>query len=133
VSRDVERAGRQVLQRAELPHRVVARFHHFAGVGDQRSARLGQRRLVRVPREERRSDFVFELLDALADRRLRAAHSLCGPRESPLLGNGEEVFELEKVHLTTLPTTRPAYRARQTVARSSCRRDGGFPAFPRYS
>src|SRR4030095_5068634 len=48
--------------------------------------------------EERDADFVLELLDALADGRLRATDSLGGARERSFFADGEEVFELEQIH-----------------------------------
>ena len=44
------------------------------------------------------AEFLLELLDALANRRLRAAHALGRAREAALLGDGQEVLELEKFH-----------------------------------
>ena len=69
-----------------------------ARVVGQDAAGLGQRNLVHVAREERRADFFLELLDALADGRLRAADALGGAGEGALFDDGEEMLELQEVH-----------------------------------
>jgi hypothetical protein len=53
---------------------------------------------VDIAREERRPDFLFELLDALADRGLRPAHSFRCSRERAFFDDCQEVFELEQIH-----------------------------------
>jgi hypothetical protein len=54
---------------------------------------------VDVPCEKGSADFLFELLDALADRGLRAADALRRTRERSLLNDGEKVLELEEIQV----------------------------------
>jgi hypothetical protein len=42
--------------------------------------------------------FFFELLDALAYRRLRTRNALRCPREGAFFNDGEKVLELEEIH-----------------------------------
>ena len=93
-----QRAGLERLELGDLAQRLVAQVHHAPRVVGQDAAGLGQRHLVDVARKERRADFFFELLDALADRRLRAAHALGRARERAFFDDGEEVFELQEIH-----------------------------------
>ena len=98
VRRDRQRAGLQRLELGDLAQRLVAQVDHAPRVVGQHAAGLGQRDLVHVARKERRADFFLELLDALADRRLRAAHALGGARERAFFDDGEKVFELQQIH-----------------------------------
>ena len=88
----------QVLQRPQHPHRIVSRPHHPAGVLDERLAGFGQRHVVQVAREQRHAELVFELLDALADGRLRAPDTFRRAGERAFFGDGEKVFELQQIH-----------------------------------
>jgi hypothetical protein len=51
---------------------------------------------VDVTGKEGSADFLFELLDALADRGLRAADALRRTRERALFNDGEKVLELKE-------------------------------------
>src|ERR1035437_3376012 len=65
-------------------------------------ARLGERYAVRIAREQRCPQLVFQFLDVLADRWLRARHSFSGTREGSFLNDGEKVLELQQIHDTFL-------------------------------
>jgi hypothetical protein len=54
---------------------------------------------VDVTGKEGSADFLFELLDALADRGLRAADALRRTRERALFNDGEKVLELEEIQV----------------------------------
>ena len=71
-------------------------MHHAARVVGEHAPGFGQRHLVDVAGEERRADLLLELLDALADGRLRAADALGRARERAFFDDGEKVFELEQ-------------------------------------
>ena len=103
VRGDRQRAGLERLQLGDLAQRFVAQVNHAPGVVGEHAASLRQRHLVDVARKERRADFFFELLDALADCRLRAAHALGGAGERALFDDGQEVFELQEIHETAPP------------------------------
>ncbi len=85
----------------DLPHGLVAQGDHAPGVVGEDLARFRQRHLVDVARKERRTHFLFELLDALRDRGLRAAHALGRTRERALFDDGEKVLELQQIHGAT--------------------------------
>ena len=54
---------------------------------------------MEVAREELTADLFLELLDALADRGLRARDTLGRPRKGAFFDDREKVFELEKIHM----------------------------------
>ena len=54
---------------------------------------------MEVAREELAADLFLELLDALADRRLRARDALRRAGEGAFFDDREKVFELEKIHM----------------------------------
>ena len=98
VRRDRYAAGHQPPQIVERSHRLVAHAHHAARVfGEELSGRR-QAQLRRVAREQRRADRFFELLDALADRRLRAIDTFRRPRERSFVHDRQEMFELQQIH-----------------------------------
>ena len=98
VRGDGQRAGLERLELGDLPQRFVAQVHHAASVVGEHAPGLGERDLVHVAGEERRADLLFELLDALTDRRLRPAHALGRARERALFDDGQEMFELQEIH-----------------------------------
>ena len=93
-----QRSGAEVLQLRHPVRRFVAQTKHLARVVDEHAARLGQRDVGHVAREERHAEGIFELLDALADGRLRAKHALGSAGEAPFFDDSEKMLELEQVH-----------------------------------
>src|SRR5204863_7149602 len=93
--------------------------HHLARVLDQRLSRLGQRHVVQVAQEELAADFFLELLDALAHRRLRAAHAFGRTGERAFVDDGKKVFELQEIHWCPQKTeiTEETVRHRETEER----------------
>ena len=55
--------------------------------------------------EELQTEFLLQLLDLLAQRRLSHGEAVGGPAEVQLLGHGEEVPEAAEVHLQTISST----------------------------
>src|SRR5262245_16862487 len=102
VRGDVEGASLERLQRSQVAHRIVAGADHLARVFQQRLPGFRERDVVKIASEQLAPDLFLELLDALADGRLRARHALCRACERTFLDDRQKVLELEKVHVLTL-------------------------------
>jgi len=85
----------------QIAHRIVAVLEggqRRLGMGQEGAAGLGQAGAAAHALEQRGAELVLELVDAAADRRLRAVQPLPGAREAAGLGNGEEGADLVDVH-----------------------------------
>ena len=101
--------GCEILRNAQAHDAVGHRpRHHVARlllerenpprVGEETLAFLGERRLLAVPLQQRATEFVFEPLDLLADRRLGAVHPLARPREPAGIDNRHETTKKIYIH-----------------------------------
>src|SRR5688572_6584696 len=78
--------------------RFRAQVDHLPGIIRQQHAGLGRKDITAGAGQELHADLVFQLLDALADRRLGPTDALGRASERPFFDDGEKVFELEQIH-----------------------------------
>ena len=92
-----------LLQLAHLDERglrILAEIDELLGVFLQNAASVGENAIARRTIEERLADLQFKFADGLADGRLGAKQFFGGARKAALAGDGEEDFELGKIHRT---------------------------------
>jgi hypothetical protein len=78
--------------------RVLLGAEQPAGLGQQRRSRLGERDAGGVPREQCQAQFPLRLLDGGRDCGLGYVHPASALGEAALLGDGDEVLKLAKLH-----------------------------------
>lgn len=76
----------------------AAKAEKSLGIAAQEPAGGGEGAVAGGALEQRLSDFIFELADGVTDGRLGTAHAGGGAGEALFFSNGEEGFELVKVH-----------------------------------
>ena len=69
-----------------------------AGIGQERLAGVGRLDAARLAAEQLRAELAFERPHLLAQRRLLDAEPLGRPRDLSLLGDGDEVAQVAKLH-----------------------------------
>lgn len=88
----------EVLKMRELVERLFFERRHFLSAGLEKKSGLRQLHAPLLPREERRAEFLFEILQLPRERRLRQMQLLRRPRDISVAGNGQKIFEYAKFH-----------------------------------
>ncbi len=78
----------------------AAQLDEALGIFAQQFAGSGERAFARGALEKRLADFLFEATDGVTDRRLGTVKARRGTRKAALFNDGEEGFELRKVHIS---------------------------------
>ena len=95
---DDEAASNEVVDVVHgVPH-VLDRAEHGSGVIQRGRAGRSEGGRPCGPVDEHGAEITFELLDLRADPRLADVHAFGGPGEIALLGDGDEVLQLTKLH-----------------------------------
>ena len=79
--------------------RVVDMGEDGAGIGQQRTAGLGQLDAARLAAQQLHVEFALQRADLLAERRLLHAEPLGGAGDVAFFGDGDEVAEVAQFHL----------------------------------
>ena len=98
VGRDDQFAFLQFAQFGKRFGRLAAQVDQFFGILVENFPGVGEDAFARRAVEEGLAEFVLELADGLADRRLGAEKFFGGAREAALAGNSEKHFQLGKFH-----------------------------------
>ncbi len=95
-------------ERAHLAHgleRLLRLGQHALGVREEQPPGVGELDAPAGPDEQRDAELGLEPADLLGHARLRHQERVRGRRKAPVLGRGEEVFELLQPHRLSLSTT----------------------------
>src|SRR5690606_31018790 len=88
--------------RKQIRLRLLDRREDSPRAGQERSSGVRQHDTAADAIEERRAHGLFELLDLLAERRLRNAAAACGAADGASFRRGDEVAKLMQFHRLNL-------------------------------